>query len=207
MLAIALAPSVYASVRSYFDYNTAKQRIQLAIDKRHTGLQLQDLAYLDALPTEIGNLTNLEFLTASNTRIDDISALAGLARLETLQIANTRVSNIEVLRTMKSLEVLDIGRSRVHSLTPLESLRRLRWIQMDRAFVASLCPLVKLRSLNWLNLYSSFAKDGSRECFKKLSGRIDDIGGGNSYRQNYMPGESYLNRVKFTRFLKDWNWR
>jgi len=127
--------------------------------------------------------------------------------LESIYVGGKRVKDLSPLITNHRLEILDIGRTWVFDLEPLSNLQRLRWLQMDRVAVRSICPLQNVKSLNWVNFHKSYASDGSKECFKQIGKRAKDIAGGNSYRQNYIPGGAYKFTVAFDRFLKYWEWR
>ncbi len=203
----AISPKLYYSVRGYLDFRTAETRIAEIIKKGQTNLNVGDLRYLTTIPQAVGSIKGIESVRASGTRLQNIDALSNASELKSVYLANTQISDLSPLRDSKRLETLDVGRTWIYDLTPLSELQRLRWLQMDRAAVKSLCPLQKVRSLNWINLYSSYAEDGSQKCFSAMERTIRDVGGGNSYRQNYIPSGLYTFQVSTYRFLERWGWR
>ncbi|MGI9353993.1 MAG: hypothetical protein ACR2PF_02340 [Rhizobiaceae bacterium] len=121
-------------------------------------------------------------------------------------MAGTRVTDLPPAEANISLENLDIGRSSVHDLELLKKLPRLHWLRMDHIAVKSFCPATEIRSLDWINLCSSYAEDGSHDCFNKLEKHVREVGSGNWYRQNYIPG-GYRAEVSLKGLLQEWEWR
>ncbi|MEP2980065.1 MAG: hypothetical protein ABJO86_11305 [Lentilitoribacter sp.] len=185
----------------------AEQKIIETIEKGATVLDLSEFSYLSSIPERAFQIENLHRLNISGTRINDIDRVSTFKRLEHFNIRQTRVQNISVLAQNKGLTSLDIGATRVFDLSILPSFMSLNRLQMDRTFIQSLCPLNDVENLDWVNLYSSYAADGSQGCFKDLERDVDDVGGGNSYRQNYVPGAPYLALVKLDRFLETYEWK
>ena len=207
LLAAAASPKAYTMYEARNDFKVAEARIQKAIATRRTVLDFKDLKNLMEIPSSVRKVEGLWYFNAVGTKIDDVSPLSNLPDLKSIYVGDTRVSDLSALRVNDRLEDLDIGRSWVSDLEPLSQLPSLNRLQMDRIAVKSICPLLNVRFLNWVNFYKSYANDGSQECFKKLETRVKEVGGGNSYRQNYIPGAPYKLTVWFDRFLKYWEWR
>ncbi|MEP3198535.1 MAG: hypothetical protein ABJO57_11735 [Lentilitoribacter sp.] len=185
----------------------AEQKIIETIEKGATVLDLSEFSYLSSIPERAFQIENLNRLNISGTRISNIDRVNTFKRLEHFNIRQTRVQNISVLAQNKGLTSLDIGATRVFDLSILPSFMSLNRLQMDRTFIQSLCPLNDVENLDWVNLYSSYSADGSQSCFKDLERDVDEVGGGNSYRQNYVPGVPYLALVKLDRFLETYEWK
>ena len=202
-----LLPKIYAFALSVNENNLADQKIAATIEKGANVLDLSEFKYLRSIPERAFQIKDLNRLDISQTRITDIEKLSNFTELEHLNIRQTRVSDIASLTKLNKLFSLDIGATRVFDLAPLADIPSLNRLQMDRTFIQSLCPLKDAENLNWLNLYSSFSKDGSQDCFNELEKSIDEIGGGNSYRQNYIPGTTYLALIAFDRFFEMFEWK
>jgi hypothetical protein len=188
-------------------YKLAEQEIFKTIEKGANILDLSEFKYLRSIPESAFQIENLRRLNISGTRIDNVDKILAFTDLEHLSVRQTRINDISVLSQNKALISLDIGATHVFDLSSLPSFVNLNRLQMDRTFIQSLCPLSNVENLDWINLYSSYAADGSKDCFKDLEKNVDEVGGGNSYRQNYIPGKPYLALVKLDRFLETYEWK
>ena len=206
-LAIAITPRAYTIFKARNDFKMAEVRVEEAIAAGRTVIDFKGLKSLSQIPARVRDIEGLWYFSAAGTKVADVSVLSDLPDLKSVYLADTRVADLSPLRSNGLLEQLDIGRTWVFDLQPLMDLPRLRWLQMDRIAVKSICPLQKVHGLNWINFYQSYANDGSQECFRKLEQRVKEVGGGNSYRQNYIPGAPYKLTVWFDQFLKYWEWR
>lgn len=202
-----LLPKVYAFALSVNHQNLADQKIAATIEKGASVLDLSEFKYLRSIPESAYQIESLNRLDISQTRIADIEKLSNFTELEHLNMRQTRVSDIASLAQLSKLFSLDIGATRVFDLTPFADFPSLNRLQMDRTYIQSLCPLRNVETLGWLNLYSSFSKDGSQDCFNDLEKGIDEVGGGNSYRQNYIPGKPYLALIALDRILETFEWK
>lgn len=208
ILIAAATPKTISIFKSTRDFDIAQERITNAISEGIGVLDLRDLKHLTKIPETARNIENLFRIDAANAeRLSDIRAIEGVNTIKGLVFRNTRVSDLSSVRNLNRLETLDIGKTWVEDLQPLSGLKRLRWLQMHEIGTASLCPLKDVLALNWVNLYKSYAVDGSTDCFEKLQRRVQDIGGGSSYKQGYKPGTPYRIKVSLERFLKFIEWR
>jgi internalin A len=85
----------------------------------------EGFADLDRLPPEIGDLTRLRGLSLSNTRVADLSPLAGLTGLLSLSLARTPVADLSPLAGLTALRRLDLDTTPAADLRPLRGLTRL----------------------------------------------------------------------------------
>jgi hypothetical protein len=85
----------------------------------------EGFADLDRLPPEIGDLTRLRGLSLSNTRVADLSPLAGLTGLLSLSLARTPVADLWPLAGLTALRRLDLDTTPAADLRPLRGLTRL----------------------------------------------------------------------------------
>lgn len=188
-------------------HKLAEQKIIKTIEKGANVLDLSEFSYLSSIPESAYQIENLRRLNISHTRIDNIDNVTVFKNLKHFNIRQTRVHDISWLTQNETLKSLDIGATRVFDLSSLPSFMSLNRLQMDRTFIQSLCPLNNVENLDWINLYSSYAADGSQDCFKALEKDVDEIGGGNSYRQNYMPGKPFIALIALDRFWETFEWK
>lgn len=207
LLLVFLLPKLYAFVRAKSAHKLAEQEIFITIEKGANILDLSGFKYLRSIPENALQIENLRRLNISGTRIDNVDKILAFTDLEHLSLRQTRIHDISALSQNKALISLDIGATRVFDLSSLPRFINLNRLQMDRTFIQSLCPLNNVENLDWANLYSSYAADGSQGCFKDLERDVDEVGGGNSYRQNYIPGKPYLALIGLDRFLETYEWK
>jgi internalin A len=114
------------------DSDDAYERARAAIARaKAEGAEVFELradkgfADLDRLPPEIGDLTRLRGLSLSNTRVADLSPLAGLTGLLSLSLARTPVADLWPLAGLTALRRLDLDTTPAADLRPLRGLTRL----------------------------------------------------------------------------------
>ena len=119
----------------------ARRRIAQTAETQADTLDLSDLAALEALPAEIGQLTDLRHLYAGNrsadgnltpynNRLSEIAAVRGLP-LETLSLRNTQVSDIIEIGSLTALATLALGQTLVSDITALGLLTALTSLSLD----------------------------------------------------------------------------
>ncbi|MEM8539464.1 MAG: leucine-rich repeat domain-containing protein [Pseudomonadota bacterium] len=183
----------------------AQSRIGALIDDETlTRLDLSDLDALRALPHEIGQVTQLEYLSLNNTNITDLRPLRGLENLTRLELGQTPVKDLTPLAELSSLRDLSLHRSWAFDLSPLSNLSNLEDLNLSYTAVQSLEPLVKLRNVEQLTLYSSYAHDGSKAHYDALEKSVFRLNNGNAYQQNYQPGFQYRIFTEYRRFVEKW---
>ena len=126
-------------------------------------------------------MTELEYVDVRGSRIADLSPLAGTPKLKHLVINETRVRDLGPLTTLPSLERLG----------------------MTFVQAASLHPLTRVSNLNWINLHGAYAEDGSNDHFRRLIETVAEVNNGSAFRQNYVPREDWLWRVRMNRLAED----
>ena len=140
----------------------ARRRIAVAAEMRADTLDLSDLAALEVLPAEIGQLTDLRHLYAGdqsvegkttryNNRIREIAAVRGLP-LETLNLRNTRVSEITAIGSLTALTRLSLNDTKVSDVTALRPLTTLATLALDDTEVSDISALGSLTALTTLSL-------------------------------------------------------
>ena len=183
----------------------AQSRINALIEKRTiTRLDLSDLDALRALPHEIGQVEQLEYLSLNNTNITDLRPLMGLQNLTRLELGQTPVTDLAPLTGLNALRNLSLHRSWAFDLSPLSQLSNLEDLNLSYTAVQSLAPLTKLRNIGQLTLYSSYAHDGSQMHYNALEKSVLRLNNGNAYQQNYQPGLQYRTFIGYQRFIEKW---
>ena len=128
-----------------------------------TQADMASLKTLDALKSNISDLTGLEFATGlieielRGNRISDVSPLEQLKNLTKLRLGtNRKISDVSPLKALKNLTFLDIDSNRISDVSPLEQLKNLTWLDLDDNEISDVSPLKALKNLTYLDL------DGNR---------------------------------------------
>ena len=185
------------------DYAAAEAQVAEAIAKGATYVSLENVPALRRLPDNLADMPDLRRLTVSDTLIRDLSPLAGAAQLEYLAVYNTRVSDLTPLAGLSKLTSLNIGKSRVRDLTPLVGLPALERLDMADIEILSLAPTERMARLNWINLHGSYAEDGSKATYERLSGTVAEVYNGSAFRQDYRPHPDWLRQTRWNRMAED----
>jgi Leucine-rich repeat (LRR) protein len=89
----------------------------------------------------VAELTRLEYLSFTETRINSLYPLAGLRELKILKCPRNPISEIDPLRSIELLEILDLNNTQVDDLRPLSSLMGLRELTFSGTNVKDLDPI------------------------------------------------------------------
>lgn len=110
-------------------------------------LPVSDLRLYDPL----SHMTKLDF-GGAQSRLDDISALAGWQGLEFLNLGDTKVADIAPLAGKDALSYLNLASTQVADIAPLAGLPALKQLNLTRLKGTDLSTLTTLPSLTWLAL-------------------------------------------------------
>jgi hypothetical protein len=139
----------------------AMQRLaDYAVDRRQTvSDEIVRIASKNQAFTLVGRLTHVTTLDLSNTKVSDLSPLAGLTKLSTLNLSNTQVSDLSPLAGLTELAEIGLSGTQVSDLSPLAGLTTLSTLYLDGTQVSDLSPLAGLTTLSTLNLSNTQASD------------------------------------------------
>jgi internalin A len=148
------------------DLPEALKRIAAELAAQTGNLDLSRLQ-LTELPAELQELTSLQNLNCSFTKVRDLELLRGLTSLQNLNFWNTQVSDLEPLRGLISLQNLDCSDTQVSDLEPLRGLTSLQNLNCGNTKVSDLEPLRGLISLQ--NLDCGYTKVSDLELLRGLT--------------------------------------
>lgn len=116
----------------------------------------------DGIPlAQVARWSSLARLAIRDSRLADLSPLAGMAGLKELDLSHTAVSDISPLAGLDRLEALELGSTEVRSLAPLASLGSLRRLDLSNTAVDDVTPLAVLSQLEELDLSRTRVRDPS----------------------------------------------
>lgn len=140
----------------------------LAALPRLTALNLLYVPVTDLTGIEgMAALTTLQlgqdacFARSDETRLTDISPLAGAERLESVDLTCTDVSDLSPLADLSALTSLALGGTPVHDVGPLAGLAALQTLNLGFTPVADVSPLAGLVTLRSLDLIGADVVDVS----------------------------------------------
>ena len=141
--------------------------LELALGKAPGGditqADMASLESLDALKSNISDLTGLEFainlmeIELRGNRISDVSPLKNLTNLTKLRLGtNRKISDVSPLKNLTNLTFLDIDSNQISDISPIKVLTNLTWLDLDDNRISDITPLKVLTNLTYLDL------DGNR---------------------------------------------
>jgi internalin A len=166
----------------YRDYADVEET-EITIGGQTVALDVTELELIDCGLTdisEIGKLTELEYLNLQGNDISDLTPLAGLTKLKKLVLWDNDISNIYPLVGLTNLTYLDIDSNSVSDLSPLASLTNLTQLWCSGNRPSSLQPLASLKRLTNLGLKNDGLSDSDLDVLKKLTSLVDLRLDGNS---------------------------
>ena len=126
--------------------------------------EMASLTRLEALDSDIRDLTGLEFATGltslnlSNNIISDITPLSGLTNLTSLNLSYNTTSDITPLSGLTNLTSLDLSYNFITDISPLSGLTNLTGLRLNGNLFSDISPLSSLTNLTSLNLsYNSIS--------------------------------------------------
>ena len=137
-----------------------REALKLPVDEPLTKEKIQRLEYLSANNKDISDITGLEFATnlvalhLSRNPITDLRPLANLTKLESLHLwalsPNTPSLDLDPLTTLINLEELVLGNSKITDISSLENLKKLQHLHLIHNRIADVSPLSTLTELQTL---------------------------------------------------------
>lgn len=178
----------------------AEQRTDEVIARGTNSLDFSDLTEMRRLPSNIGDVTNLKYLTIRDTNLTDLSGLEQSTTLTNLDVNQTRVTDLTPIAGLPQLKLLYLHNTWITDLSPIATLPSLERLDIGKTHIETLQPVTQIESLTWLNLHNSHALDGSQAHFRTLKEQpLLEVFNGVSYQVNYQPGWRYNAMLRFSR--------
>jgi GTPase SAR1 family protein len=111
------------------------------------------------IPPAVSELTWLQAISFSNTKIIDLSPIANLSSLKNLNLSNTPIVDISPVAGLPSLQYLDVSFTQVEEISPVENLSSLRILRASNTHIKNLSPIANLFSLQQLDVSFTQIKD------------------------------------------------
>jgi hypothetical protein len=143
-------------------YEKARQKILDSKVEETTQLNLM-FERIEKIPPEVTRLTKLEVLNLHDTKINDLSPIAGmtslrqltcgsnpladmsplrkLVNLEKLYLNHCRVTDLSIVGDLPVLSTLDVRDNRVKDIGVLSGCKQLKYVDISNNLVTSLRPL------------------------------------------------------------------
>ena len=146
--------------------------LELALGKEAaddiTQAEMASLKSLDALKSNINDLTGLEFainlteIELRGNRISDVSPLKNLTNLTKLRLGtNRKISDVSPLKNLTNLTWLDLDDNRISDVSPLQVLTNLTYLDLDGNRISDVSPLQVLTNLTFLDVDDNQISDMS----------------------------------------------
>ena len=168
---LTLPRIAYAQIVDIPDPNL-RTILELALGKEAgddiTQAEMASLKSLDALKSNINDLTGLEFainlmkIELRGNRISDVSPLKNLTNLTKLRLGtNRKISDVSPLKNLTNLTFLDIDSNQISDVSPLKVLTNLTWLDLDDNRISDVSSLKVLTNLTYLDLDGNQISDVS----------------------------------------------
>lgn len=185
------------------DYARAEAQVAETIATGSTVVVLRDVPALRRIPDNLAEVERVTAFQARDTQLTDISVLADRTELLFVDVFGSRVSDLSPLAGLPELHHVVIGSTRIRDLEPLANLPALDRLDMNDVQIASLEPLTRADALSWVNLHGAYAEDGSQDHYTRLTEQVEEVYNGRAFELNYVPGDSWLWRVRMNRLAED----
>jgi Leucine-rich repeat (LRR) protein len=119
-------------------------------------------------------MRGLTHLDLASNRVEDLTALAGLASLQWLDLSDNEIVDLGPLSALVGLRKLWLWRNRVADATPLDGLAALRWLDLganELGSVEAILGLSQLATRSFQDNYIDLTAADLIESLATLSGR------------------------------------
>ncbi len=140
------------------NYKTALNRIQIAIERRSTSLDISGL-HLIEIPPEICEAKFIKRLDLNTNRISNFHILKNLPHLEKLNINDNNIFDIEFLGELKKLRAIDAFDNKIEDISILSKLKKMEKLYLANNQISDIKPLEKLTQMQELNLGGNLISD------------------------------------------------
>ena len=103
-------------------------------------------------PISTTKITELERLTATHKKIDNLTGLEGATALTRLDLGNNEIAELRPLQNLTSLTNLDLADNQIVNLLPLQNLTNLTYLDLDDNEIEDVSALSNSTSLTHLDL-------------------------------------------------------
>ncbi len=119
---------------------------------------------------DLKQLTNLEYLSASQLSLKSITYVGSLTKLRVLYLQRNSITDISALSKLTKLEVLSLNGNQISSISSLASLTKLRELYLRENKIKTITALSKLTKLEILEIgNNSIQKTDSLKKLTKLT--------------------------------------
>ena len=118
-----------------------------------------ELSALDRILPAIADLTDLQTLYLTGTKVEDISHLAGMTAMQVLSLDGTKVEDISHLAGMTAMQELTLNDTEVEDISPLAGMTAMRTLTLDGTKVEDISPLAGMTAMQGLGLNNTKVAD------------------------------------------------
>lgn len=142
-------------------YEAAERRIAIAKRLATDGLSFDsgEFLALERLPPSISELSALRRLDLRDTKVADLSPLAGMTEILVLRLDRSLVSDLSSLATLTGITHLFIDKTQVADLSPLASMSGIKHLTLSNTRVRDLTSLSGLAGITHLFIGNTQVSD------------------------------------------------
>jgi Leucine-rich repeat (LRR) protein len=133
-----------------FEY-AEKETIYAVEKNKIIGIKIKGLD-IKEIPHEIAQLKNLIFLSASENKIQNISALKELEQINMLYLSQNEISDISPLTNKQNLKILDLSYNNISNISAITNLKNLVKLFLNNNQISNIEKINKIKNLQELSL-------------------------------------------------------
>lgn len=133
------------------DWNEALRRIEVELSTCTGALDFSGLD-IPSLPSTISQIRWLTKLKFWRTSVRDLSPIRDLTQIQILDISNTKVKSLDEISNLTELRELDCSFTFVYDLKPLFKMHNLEYIEFKDSSLTNIDPLTNLSNLRKINI-------------------------------------------------------
>ncbi|MCT02098.1 LPXTG cell wall anchor domain-containing protein, partial [Listeria monocytogenes] len=107
----------------------------------------------------LSNMTGLNYLTVTESKVKDVTPIANLTDLYSLSLNYNQIEDISPLASLTSLHYFTAYVNQITDITPVANMTRLNSLKIGNNKITDLSPLANLSQLTWLEIGTNQISD------------------------------------------------
>ncbi|HEF1905981.1 TPA: NEAT domain-containing protein [Bacillus cereus] len=113
-------------------------------------------------------MTNLEYLTLEEVKLENIQFISKLRQLKSLSITYGELEDIGPLTELEHIEFLTLRNNKISDLSPLSQMKKIKMLDLNSNYIKDIKPLFTVKSLRTLTVANNQISNAGLEGIHQL---------------------------------------
>ncbi|MBR9747323.1 NEAT domain-containing protein [Bacillus cereus] len=113
-------------------------------------------------------MTNLEYLTLEEVKLENIQFISKLRQLKSLSITYGELEDVGPLTELEHIEFLTLRNNKISDLSPLSQMKKIKMLDLNSNYIKDIKPLFTVKSLRTLTVANNQISNAGLEGIHQL---------------------------------------